>query len=78
MSTHTAQHPSQEWRGGAEARAQAHTPTPCTLARSGGVQGEQAHKHAHPNTPARSGGVQPKPEPKNTHPLRTPQPGVAG
>ena len=36
-STHTPQQPSQEWRGAAETRAQAHTTTPHTSARSGGV-----------------------------------------
>ena len=77
-STHTAKHPSQEWRVAAETRAQTHTPPPHTPARSGWVQGGHAHKHAHPNTPARSGGAQPKPEPKHTHPSRAPRPGVAG
>ena len=77
-SKHTAQHPSQEWRGAAETRAQTHTPPPHTPARNGGVQGGHAHKHAHPNTPARSGGAQPKPEPKHTHPRRAPRPRVAG
>ena len=92
-STHTPQHPSQEWRGAAETQAKAHTPTPHTPARSGGVQAERAahpsqewwgtsglhtRTHKHPNTPARSGGAQPKPKPKHTHPRRTPQPGVAG
>ena len=72
----TPQNPSQEWRGAAEIRAQTHTPTPHTPARSGGVQAERAH--AHPITPARNGGAQPKPEPKHTRPHRTPQPGVAG
>ena len=50
-STHTAQHPSQEWRGAAETRAQAHTPTPRTPARSGGVPAERAHEHTHSPTP---------------------------
>ena len=50
-STHTAQHPSQEWRGAAETGAQAHTPTPHTPARSGGVQGERPHHHTHTPTP---------------------------
>ena len=50
-STHTAQHPSQEWRGAAETGAQTHTPTPHTPARSGGVQAERAHKHIHTPTP---------------------------
>ena len=92
-STHTPQHPSQEWRGAAETQSKAHTHTPHTPARSGGVQAERAahpsqegrgtsgvhtRTHKHPNTPARSGGAQPKPKPKHTHPRRTPQPGVAG
>ena len=50
-NTHTPRHPSQEWRGAAEARAQAHTPTAYTAARSGGVQAERAHKHTHTPTP---------------------------
>ena len=65
-STHTPQHPSQEWRGAVETQTQAHTPMPRAPARSGGVQGENAHKRAHHNTPARRGGAQPKPEPKHT------------
>ena len=77
-NTHTPQHPGQEWRGAAETRAQAHTPTPHTPARSGGVQAERVHKDAHLNSPARRGGAQPKPDPKQTHPHHTPQPGVAG
>ena len=77
-STHTAQQPSQEWRGAAETRGQTHTPRPHTPARSGWVQGGHAHKHAHPHTPARSGGAQPKPEPKHTHRRRAPRPRVAG
>ena len=54
-NTHTPQHPSQEWRGAAETRAQAHPPTPHTPARSGGVQAECAHEHTH--TPAPQPGV---------------------
>ena len=78
-STHTPKHPSQKWQGAAGARAQAHTRTPHTPARSGGVQAERhTNTHTHPNTSARSGGAQPKPEPKHTHPHRTLQPGVAG
>ena len=50
-NTHTPQHPSYEWRGAAETRAQAHAPTPHTPARSGGVQAERAHKHTHTPTP---------------------------
>ena len=36
-NTHIPQHPRREWRGAAETRAQAHTPTPHTPARSGGA-----------------------------------------
>ena len=50
-STHTPEHPSQEWRGAAETRAGAHTPTPHTPARSGGVQAERAHKQTQTLTP---------------------------
>ena len=50
-NTHTAQHPSQEWRGAAETRAQAQKLTPHTAARSGGVQAQRAHKHTHIPTP---------------------------
>ena len=50
-STHTPQLPSQEWRGAAETRAQAHTPTPHTPARSGGVQAERAQKQTHTPMP---------------------------
>ena len=42
-STHTAEQPSQEWRGAAKTRAETHTPTPRTRARSGWVQAEHAH-----------------------------------
>ena len=88
-STHTAQHPSQEWRGAAETRAQIHTPTPRTRARSGwvtahpcqewlGASGARTRAHIQPNTPARSGRAQPKREPKYTYPHRAPVPGVAG
>ena len=50
-NTHTPQHPGQEWRSAAETRAQAHTPTPHTPARSGGLQAEHAHKDTHTQTP---------------------------
>ena len=50
-STHTSQHPIQEWRGAAETRAQTHTPTARTPARSGGVQTERPHQHTHSPTP---------------------------
>ena len=73
-STHTAQHPSQEWRGASETRAQTHTPTPRTRGQEWlGASGARTQ----PNTPARGGGAQPKPEPKHTHPHRAPVPGVA-
>ena len=75
--TCTPEHPGREWRGTAETRAQAHTPTPRTPAKSCGVQGEQAHKHAHPDNPARSGGVQVDRAHEHTH-SSTPQPKVAG
>ena len=77
-STHTAEHPSQEWRGAVEIGAQTQTPTPRTHARSGWVQAERSGTHTQPNIPARSGGAQPKPEPEHTHPHPAPVPGVAG
>ena len=49
--TQTPQHPSEEWRGAAETRAQAHTPAPHTRPRRGVVQVESAHKHTHIPTP---------------------------
>ena len=49
-NTHTSEHPSQAWRGAAETRPQAHTPTPHTPARSGGVQAERTQKHTHTPT----------------------------
>ena len=60
-STHTAQQPSQEWRGAAEARAETHTPAARTPARSGGVQAERPHQH----TPG-AAGCSRNPSP-NTH-----------
>ena len=45
--THTPRHPSQQWCGAAETRAQTHTMTPHTLARIGGLQAECAPKHTH-------------------------------
>ena len=54
-SAHTPGHPSQEWRGAAETRAQTHTPTPHDPAGSGGVQGERAHQHT--QTPKPQPGV---------------------
>ena len=71
MNTHTPQHPSQEWQGAAETRAQAHTSTPHTPARSGGVQAERAHKHT--PTPSPQPGVagrtetRPQTQPGPTH-----------
>ena len=72
-SRHTPQHPSQEWRGTAETRAQAHTPEPHTPARSGGVQAERAHKHTHTPTPqaglaGRSGNPSPSTHTHTAHP----------
>ena len=55
-NTNTPQHTSQEWRSAAETRAQKHTATPYTPARSGKVQTERAHKHTH-SPPARPGVV---------------------
>ena len=51
ISTHTPQQPSQEWRGAAQTRAEAHTPTPHNPARSGGPQAERAHKQTQTPTP---------------------------
>ena len=66
-STHTAQHPSQEWQGAAETQAQTHTPTPRTRARSGSVQAEHTHKHTHTPTPqARVAGRSRRPNPTTT------------
>ena len=66
-STHTPQHPDQEWRGAAETGAQAHTPAPHTSARSGGVQADSAHKHTHtPTTQPGVAGRSPNPSP-STH-----------
>ena len=50
-STQTQEHPSQEWQDAAKTRVQAHTFTPHTPARSGGVQAERAHKQVHTRTP---------------------------
>ena len=92
-STHTPQHPSQEWRGAAETQAKAHTPTPHTPARSGGVQAERAHEHTHTPTPqpgvaGRSRNPSQSTHTRTAHPSqewrgtsgarRAPQPGVAG
>ena len=72
-SAHTPQHPSQEWRGAAGTRAQAHTPTPDTPARSGGVQTERAHKHTHtpipqPGVAGRSRNPSPRTHTHTAHP----------
>ena len=47
--THTPRRPSQEWRGATETRAEAHTSTPRTPVRNGGLQAKRAQKH--PQTP---------------------------
>ena len=78
-STHTAQHPSQEWRGAAKTpspNTHTHTAHPCQEWL--GASGARTRAHTQPNTPSRSGVAQPKPEPKRTHPHRAPVPGVAG
>ena len=62
-STHTPQHPSQEWRGAAETRAQTHTPTPRTRARSGWVQAQ----HAHSPTPQPGDAGRSRNQSPNTH-----------
>ena len=66
-STHTPQHPSQEWQGAAKTRAQAHTLTPHTRARSGGVQAEHAHKHTHTPTTEPGGGKCSRNQSASTH-----------
>ena len=50
-NTQTPQNRSSKWRGAAETRTQAHTPTRHIPARSGRVQAERAHKHTHNPTP---------------------------
>ena len=78
-TTRTPQHPSQEWQGTAETRAQVNIPTLHTPARIGRVtEGAGRQTHTDPNSPARSRRAQLTPEPKHTHPHRTAQPGVAG
>ena len=42
--TRTPQHPRQLWPDAAKTRAQTHTPTPRTPARSGGMQAGPVHK----------------------------------
>ena len=49
-STHTPQHPSQEWRGAAKTRAQARTPQP-------GVAGYKRSAHTNTYTPTPEPGV---------------------
>ena len=71
-STHTPQHPSQEWRGAAKTQAKAHTPTPHTPARSGGVQAERAHEHAHTPTPQPGVAGYKRSGHTNTHPPQHP------
>ena len=74
-STHTAQHPNQEWRGAAETRAQTHTTTPRTRARSGWVPAGHAHEHTHSPTPqpglaGRSRNPSPNTHTHNAHPCQ--------
>ena len=75
---HTTQHPSQERRGAAKTRAETHTPTPHSLARSGGVQAEQAHKHTHTPKPQPGVAGRDRNPSLSTHHHHTPQPGEAG
>ena len=70
-STHTAQHPSQEWRGAAEARAQTHTPTARTRARSGWLQAEHAHSPTpQPGVAGRSRNPRPNTHTHTAHPCQ--------
>ena len=66
-STHTPQHPSQEWRGAAETGAQAHTPKPHTPARRGGVKKEHAHQQTHTPTPELGVAGRSRNPSRNTH-----------
>ena len=74
--THTPQQPSEEWGGAAEIRAQAHTFTPHTPARNGGVQVRCAHKHTHtpipqPGVAGRSGSPSPNTHTHTAHPSKS-------
>ena len=72
-STHTPQHPSQEWQGAAETRAQAHTPTPHSRGRSGGAQPKPEPKHTRPHHTAQPGVAGYKPSGHtSTHRLQQP------
>ena len=51
-NAHTAQHRSQKWRGTAKTRAQAHTPTQHTPARSGWIQAKRTQKTHTPQHPS--------------------------
>ena len=65
-NTHKPQHASQEWWSAAKTRAQAHTATPHTPARSGGVQAEHAHKNQTPTPQPGVAGHSQNPSP-STH-----------
>ena len=72
-SAHTPQHPSQQWWGTAETRAEARTATPHIRARSGGVQRERVYKQTHSPTPqpgvaGRSGNPSPSTHTHTAHP----------
>ena len=70
-SKHTAQHPSQEWRGAAETRAQTHRPTPRTRARSGWVQAEHTHSPTpQPGVAGRSRNPSPNTHTHTAHPCQ--------
>ena len=66
-STQTAQQPSQEWRGAAKTRAQAHTPKPHTPARRGGLQEDHKQQHTHTPTPQPGVAGRSRNTSRNTH-----------
>ena len=81
-STHTAQHPSQEWRGGGATRSQTDTHTPRTRPNSGWVQAECAHEHTHspkpqPGVAGRSRNPSPNTHTHTAHPCQE-WPGASG
>ena len=75
-NTQTPERLRQEWRGAGATRAQAHTPTPHTPVRRGGIHAERAHKHTNTQTAQPGVAGLPQPEPKDTHPHDSPKPGV--
>ena len=70
-STHKDEHPSQELRGAAETRAQTHTPTRRTPARSGWVQAEHTHSPTpQPGVAGRSRNPSPNTHTHTAHPCK--------